>query len=119
MASCVIIDTPPVGEVSEALRIAPICDEVLFVARPRHTDRRRLILARELLERADAQMAGMVLVGREAGLPGGRYGYGYSTDTSTAWPTSTSLTDRVPDPLRSASVTPKQVSHAIRFASSL
>jgi Mrp family chromosome partitioning ATPase len=80
MASCVIIDTPPVGEVSEALRIAPICDEVLFVARPRHTDRRRLILARELLERADAQMAGMVLIGRETGLPGASYGYGYSTN---------------------------------------
>jgi len=79
MAGCVIIDTAPVGEVSEALRVAPICDQVVFVARPRHTDRRRLMLARELLERADAPMAGMVLVGRETGMPRGYYSYGYGT----------------------------------------
>jgi Mrp family chromosome partitioning ATPase/capsular polysaccharide biosynthesis protein len=78
-AGCVIIDTAPVGEVSEALRIAPICDQVVFVARPRHTDRRRLVLARDLLQRADAPLAGMVLVDRDAGGPRGYYSYGYGT----------------------------------------
>lgn len=79
MASCVIIDTPPVGEVSEALRIAPLCDLVVFVSRPHHTDRRRVILARDLLNRVDARMAGLVLVGRDTGnISGGDYAYEYS-----------------------------------------
>jgi hypothetical protein len=49
------------------------------VARPRHTDRRRLMLARDLLHRADAPLAGMVLVDRDAGGPRGYYSYGYSS----------------------------------------
>jgi Mrp family chromosome partitioning ATPase len=77
MASCVIIDTAPVGEVSETLRIAPICDQVVFVTRPRHTDRRRLILARDLLERADAPLGGLVVVGEDGGIRSGKYAYGY------------------------------------------
>jgi hypothetical protein len=78
-ASCVIVDTAPVGEVSETLRIAPMCDQVVFVARPRHTDRRRLIVARDLLDRTDAPTAGLVLVGQDAGMRSGYYSYGYST----------------------------------------
>lgn len=82
LAACVIIDTPPVGEVSEALRIAPLCDLVVFVSRPRHTDRRRVILARDLLTRVNARMAGMVLVGRDTGnISGGDYGY----ESSFSW----------------------------------
>jgi tyrosine-protein kinase len=76
-AGCVIVDTAPVGEVSEALQIAPICNQVIFVARPRHTDRRRLILARSLLERIAAPTTGLVLVGQEAGVTTGEYAYGY------------------------------------------
>ena len=75
----VIIDTAPVGEVSEALQIAGVCDQVVLVARPRHTDRRRLRVARDLLERAHAPTVGMVLVGEESSMVGGDYGYGYST----------------------------------------
>jgi Mrp family chromosome partitioning ATPase len=68
-----------VGEVSEALRIASVCDQVVVVARPRHTDRRRLRMARDLLQRAHAPTVGMVLVGEDTGMVGGDYGYGYST----------------------------------------
>jgi Mrp family chromosome partitioning ATPase/capsular polysaccharide biosynthesis protein len=77
--ACVIVDTAPVGEVSEALRIASVCDQVVVVARPRHTDRRRLRMARDLLERAHAPTVGMVLVAEDASMVGGDYGYGYST----------------------------------------
>jgi Mrp family chromosome partitioning ATPase len=77
--ACVIVDTAPVGEVSEALQIAAVCDQVVVVARPRHTDRRRLRMARDLLERAHAPTVGMVLVGEDASMVGGDYGYGYST----------------------------------------
>lgn len=77
-ADYVIVDTAPVGEVSEALRLAAICDQIVFVARPRHTDRRRLILARDLLDRAGYTPVGIVLVGKETGLPRGDQGYAYS-----------------------------------------
>ena len=77
--ACVIIDTAPVGEVSEALQIAAVCDQVVVVVRPRHTDRRRLRTARDLLERAHAPTVGMVLVGEDSSMVGGDYGYGYST----------------------------------------
>jgi Mrp family chromosome partitioning ATPase len=81
--ACVIIDTAPVGEVSEALRIAAVSDQVVVVARPRHTDRRRLRMARDLLERAHAPTVGMVLVAEDASMVGGDYGYGYSTGLSS------------------------------------
>ncbi len=79
-ADVVIIDTAPVGEVSEALQLAPICDQIVFVARPRHTDRRRLRIARDLLRRSGAEIVGLVLVGKDIGLPRQTqsYGYGYS-----------------------------------------
>jgi Mrp family chromosome partitioning ATPase len=64
-AGCVILDTSPVGEVSEALRIAPMCETVVFVARPRHTSRRKLVLSRDLLDRAGAPATGIVVVGAE------------------------------------------------------
>jgi Mrp family chromosome partitioning ATPase/capsular polysaccharide biosynthesis protein len=83
-ADFVVVDSAPVGEVSEALRIAAICDQVVFVARPRHTDRRRLTLARDLLERAGRSPVGMVLVGKETGMPRGDHGYAYSMSPMSA-----------------------------------
>jgi len=77
-ADFVVIDTAPIGEVSEAMQVAAICDEVVFVSRPRHTDRRRLTMARDLLSRIGITPIGMVLVGRETGLPRGDHGYAYS-----------------------------------------
>ena len=86
VANIVIVDTAPVGEVSEALRIAGMCDQVVFVARPRHTDRRRLKLARDLLDRAGARPVGMVLVGKETGLPRGDQNYAYAIAPLTGRP---------------------------------
>ncbi|HEY6398996.1 MAG TPA: CpsD/CapB family tyrosine-protein kinase, partial [Solirubrobacteraceae bacterium] len=80
-ASYVILDTAPVGEVSETLRISQMCDQVVVVVRPRHTERRRISIARDLLERANAPTVGMVVVGEETG-GGGYYGYGYSPATN-------------------------------------
>jgi Mrp family chromosome partitioning ATPase/capsular polysaccharide biosynthesis protein len=81
-ASCVIIDTAPIGEVSDALRVAPLCDQVVLVGRPGHTDRRRLRVARDMLARAHARTVGLVLVGDEWAPSGNEYGYGYSTGLS-------------------------------------
>jgi Mrp family chromosome partitioning ATPase len=76
-ADVVIVDAAPVGEVSEALRIATMCDDVIFVAHPRRTDRRQLVLARDLLQRAGKEPIGLVLVG-ESGLPRGHESYAYA-----------------------------------------
>ena len=80
----VIIDTAPVGEVSETLRIAAHVDQVVFVARPRHTDRRRLQAARDMLRRAGAPVVGMVVVGEDPGSLRGDYAYRYSAELNIA-----------------------------------
>jgi Mrp family chromosome partitioning ATPase len=77
-ADVVIIDTAPVGEVSEALRLAPICDQVVFVSRVRHTDRRRLAWAKELLSRAGVTPAGMVLIDKQVSMPPSDDSYAYA-----------------------------------------
>jgi capsular exopolysaccharide synthesis family protein len=77
-ADVVVIDTAPVGEVSEALVVARMCDHVVVVARPRHTNRRRLVLTRDLLQRAGASVVGLVLVGKDVGLPPADQSYAYA-----------------------------------------
>lgn len=72
-ASCVIIDAAPVGEVSDSLRIAAACDHVVFVVRPRHTDRRRFILTRDILARAGISPVGIVVMGQAVGGSAQRY----------------------------------------------
>ncbi len=83
-ADVVIVDVAPIGEVGEALRIGPFCDQILMVARPRHTDRRRLSLARDLLERAGLRPAGLVLIGKELGLPPSDKSYAYEMTMGAA-----------------------------------
>lgn len=78
LADRVVIDTAPLGEVSDPLRIASCADHVLLVTRPGNTHRRQLELARDLLERSAAPVRGLVIVGsREVGGYGYGYGYGY------------------------------------------
>ena len=84
ISDVVIIDTAPVGEVSETLRIAAHVDQVVFVARPRHTDRRRLQAARDMLRRAGAPVVGMVVVGEDPGSLRGDYAYRYSAELNIA-----------------------------------
>jgi Mrp family chromosome partitioning ATPase len=78
LADWVVLDTAPVGEVSYSLRIAPEADAVVVVVRPRHTDRSRLMLARDRLLRAHANLVGTVLVGQSVGKLSSTY-YGYAT----------------------------------------
>jgi Mrp family chromosome partitioning ATPase len=79
LADWVIVDTPPIGEVSDAVPIAEECDDVLIVVRPGHTDRTRLTLARDVLQRIDVIPAGTVLIGQRGKAMSGRYyGYGYA-----------------------------------------
>jgi Mrp family chromosome partitioning ATPase/capsular polysaccharide biosynthesis protein len=74
-ADYVIFDTPPLGEVSDALRMAVQADEILVVTRPGHTDRGRFELMRDLLERSGRRPTGMIVLGESDG-PSAAYGYG-------------------------------------------
>jgi capsular exopolysaccharide synthesis family protein len=77
LADHVIIDTPPLGEVSDALALTRLVDEILVVTRPGNTHRSHLRVLQELLERAGTTPYGLVVVGVQdrAGRYGG-YGYG-------------------------------------------
>jgi Mrp family chromosome partitioning ATPase len=74
----VIIDTAPIGIVSESLEVAKICDQVIVAVRPGHTDRQHLVLARNLLVRAGAPVVGVVVVAQSTALVDDAYGYGYA-----------------------------------------
>jgi Mrp family chromosome partitioning ATPase len=77
LADFVIIDTAPLGAVSDALRVAGAVDDVVLVVRPGHTDRSEVRRARELLERLHHTPTGLVVVGQgRSGGGAGDYGYG-------------------------------------------
>lgn len=61
LAQWIVLDTPPIGEVSDGLRFAPYCDGVVLVVRARRTDRSRLILAYNQLTRVGARIVGVVV----------------------------------------------------------
>jgi Mrp family chromosome partitioning ATPase len=59
----VIMDTPPLAEASDVLRLAGQVDDVVMVVRPGHTERGSLGAVRDLLERSEVFPVGMVVVG--------------------------------------------------------
>jgi tyrosine-protein kinase len=63
MADYVVIDTPPLGEVSDAYQLLPFVDQVVVVARPGHTRRANFQFMRDLLVRASRTPLGIVVVG--------------------------------------------------------
>lgn len=63
LADYVILDTPPLGEVSDALRLIPYADDLLVVGRPGRTRSDDLELTRQLIERARIDPRGFVIVG--------------------------------------------------------
>lgn len=76
LADFVVIDTAPLGEVSDALAVLHTVDEVLVVVRPGETNRGNLEQMRGLLARTGYTPLGMVVIG---GAPTGSssyYGYG-------------------------------------------
>lgn len=66
MADYIVIDSPPLGEVSDAYQLLPLVDEVIVVARPGNTRRGSFEFMRELLNRARRTPFGMVIVGETA-----------------------------------------------------
>jgi capsular exopolysaccharide synthesis family protein len=80
LADYVIVDTAPLGQVSDALRIVPFVDEVILVARPGDTQRPQFQLLRELLERAHVVPLGIVMVGTADRASSSYYGYGQPSE---------------------------------------
>ncbi len=75
-ADYVVIDTPPLGEVSDALRVVPHVDDVVVVARANNTERFGLQVVADLLERSRHEPKGYVLLERPQKRPSSYYSYG-------------------------------------------
>jgi polysaccharide biosynthesis transport protein len=73
----VVIDTPPVLSVTDAVVLAPLCDAVVLVARSRVTKRQSLHRARSLFLRTRTRVAGVVVNGFDVDSPdyGAYYGF--------------------------------------------
>jgi len=65
LAPYVVIDTPPVAEVVDALMVASFADELIVVGRPGATDRAATELMAELFVASELAPAGWVLLGEE------------------------------------------------------
>lgn len=76
LAEYIVIDTPPLGEISDALRITPYVDDVILVVYPGTTNRANYEIMRDLLERSGAQPTGLLLIGDRTGASTTYYGYG-------------------------------------------
>lgn len=75
-AEYVVVDTAPLGEVSDALRIAGHVDEVVLVVRPGNTNRANYEVMRDLLERSGKRPNGLLVIGDRTGATKSYYAYG-------------------------------------------
>ncbi len=79
----VVIDTPPVAMVTDAVVLAAQADAVLLVAMASGTTRQALVRTRDLLLRAHARIVGVVMNGVDSGYQNSYYrGYGRGEDES-------------------------------------
>ena len=79
LADYVILDTAPLGEVSDALRLVPHVDDVILVARPNNTQRQDLEAMRDLLARAGVDATGLIVVGATGSRTSRYHTYGTPT----------------------------------------
>ena len=73
----VVIDTPPVLSFTDAVILARSADAVLFVIRPEQTTLKSCLRARDLLERSNAPITGVLVNGANVNSPDYQH-YGYS-----------------------------------------
>jgi Mrp family chromosome partitioning ATPase len=74
-ASFVVIDTPPVGEVSDALRWAHVADDVLVVTRLGNSDRTTVTTMRDTFENLGVPARGLVVIGSTQRVNSGYFDY--------------------------------------------
>lgn len=88
-ADVVIVDTPPVLPVTDALVMSSLADVTILVAKAGSSNKRAVRHAVELLDQVDANLVGSVLNGAPMGGAygyGGGYGYGSYTYSSESTP---------------------------------
>ena len=78
----ILLDTPPVNPVSDALALVPLVDGIVMVIRPQYTDRKEVQRAISQIEFVGGKILGAIANGvqKEKKMYGkryGRYGYGY------------------------------------------
>lgn len=78
LADYVVVDTAPLGEVGDALRLVRDVEDILLVVRPGNTAHSQLEFLRDLLERAGRTPIGYVLLGRTDRPTHGYYSYAYA-----------------------------------------
>jgi Mrp family chromosome partitioning ATPase len=71
-ADYVVLDTPPIGVVSDALTLLEFVDDVILVAKTRWTKRIHVEVTRDLFARAGVDPAGYIVIGER---PVGTYPY--------------------------------------------
>jgi capsular exopolysaccharide synthesis family protein len=76
LADYVVLDTAPLGEVSDALTIGDHVDDIIVVTRPGHTNRANLESVQDLLSSAGLRPTGLLVVGERAGRSRTHYTYG-------------------------------------------
>jgi capsular exopolysaccharide synthesis family protein len=75
-ADYIVVDTPPLGEVSDALRLVDLVDDVIVVARPGNTHRANLELMRDMVGRTGRTPTGFIIIGEPPGRVSTYYQYG-------------------------------------------
>ncbi len=70
----IVLDTAPMLTTNDAAELLPVADQVLVVARAGRTTKEAADRTAELLDRREAPVGGVVLIGATDG-PGGRYYY--------------------------------------------
>jgi len=82
LADYVIIDTAPLGEVSDALKMVGAVDDVLVVTQLGNTRRVNYEVMRDLLERTRHTPTGLVVIGTSPRVVSSYYYYGYGGQKS-------------------------------------
>jgi Mrp family chromosome partitioning ATPase len=76
LADFVVMDSPPLGQVSDALRLVDEVDHIIVVTRPGHTHRSNFKVMNELLQRTPHAPAGLVVLDDTKSVKTGYYDYG-------------------------------------------
>lgn len=76
LAEYVIVDTAPLGEIGDALRVTPHVNDIIVVVYPGNTNRANFEIMRDLLERTDDRPTGLLVIGDRTGASYSYYGYG-------------------------------------------
>jgi Mrp family chromosome partitioning ATPase len=76
LCNYVVIDTAPLGEISDALRLVADVDDIIIVTKPGNTNRANFEMMRDLLERTAYTPAGFLVIGDSTPRTSAYYAYG-------------------------------------------